>query len=198
VRRALSPHLFSSKNSTCSPIEARLCARIGCLQNAYGDKIGNFSLRFTGVVTQTSPRCDGTMPPFLFYGEGLTGERNKALVRRGLCATVYEPEWPFATDIPGCSCQINALQDVVCLKNPAGQRCASPALLGKTMDDSGLNELLTTPPPLLKKVRNVHSLQGGVEFGGLGGGAFWSQCHLGGHCNRRGCGLELEASSMSG
>jgi hypothetical protein len=47
------------------------------------------------------------------------------------------------------------MQDVVCLKNPAGQRCASPGVLGKTLDDSGLTELLRNPPRSLKKVRNV-------------------------------------------
>jgi len=56
---------------------------------------------------------------------------------------------------PACSCQLNAMQDVVCLKNPAGQRCASPGVLGKTLDDSGLTELLRNPPRSLKKVRNV-------------------------------------------
>jgi len=60
---------FDVDDTFCSP----QCSHV------YADKIGNFTLQ------QTSPGCDGTLPSFLFYGDGLTGPRNKALVRRSGC-----------------------------------------------------------------------------------------------------------------
>ena len=52
-------------------------------RNAYGDQLGSFRNQYSGggVATQsTAPNCDGTLPPFLVSGDGLTRGSNKALI----------------------------------------------------------------------------------------------------------------------
>jgi hypothetical protein len=54
-------------------------------RKVYGDQLNNFrALYGEGVATQSTtavaPNCDGTLPPFLVSGDGVTRATNKALI----------------------------------------------------------------------------------------------------------------------
>jgi hypothetical protein len=92
--------------------------------NAFGQFRGLYESSGDAITTQ-SAGCDGTVPPFLLQGDGVSSSGK---------------------------CLINAMQDYVCLTNSDGKKCVSSEVMGKTLRSSGVLELLRNPDGAMKKI----------------------------------------------